>query len=61
MSWIPPLLVAIPLLSAAVVAGLDHVTPEPIQDALVVAASTATTFLAFVLLWHISPPVEIGD
>jgi multicomponent Na+:H+ antiporter subunit D len=52
MSWIPPLLVAIPLLSAAVVAGLDHVTPEPIQDALVVAASTATTFLAFVLLWH---------
>jgi len=52
MTWIPPLLVAIPLLSAAVTAGLDHVTPRPIQDALVIAASTATTALAFVLLWH---------
>ena len=52
MSWIPPLLVAIPLLAAAVTAGLDHVTPEPIQDALVVAASAATTALALVLLWH---------
>jgi multicomponent Na+:H+ antiporter subunit D len=52
MTWIPPLLVAIPLLSAAVVAGLDHITPAPVQDALVVAASAATTVLAFVLLWH---------
>jgi multicomponent Na+:H+ antiporter subunit D len=52
MSWIPPLLVAIPLLSAAVVAGLDHVTPKAIQDGLVVLASTATTVLAVVLLWH---------
>ena len=32
-------------------AGLDHVTPEPVQDALVVAASVATAVLAFVLLW----------
>jgi multicomponent Na+:H+ antiporter subunit D len=52
MSWIPPLLVAIPLLSAAVTAGLDHITPKPLQDAIVVASSTATTALAFVLLWH---------
>jgi multicomponent Na+:H+ antiporter subunit D len=52
MSWIPPLLVAIPLLGAAVTAGLDHITPEPLQDALVVLASVATTGLAFVLLWH---------
>jgi len=52
MSWIPPLLVAIPLLAAAVTAGLDHVIPEPVQDALVVGASAATTALAFVLLWH---------
>jgi formate hydrogenlyase subunit 3/multisubunit Na+/H+ antiporter MnhD subunit len=52
MSWIPPLLVAIPLLSAAVVAGLDHLTPKPVKDALVVAASLATTALAFLLLWH---------
>jgi len=50
VSWIPPLLVAIPLLSAAAIAGLDHVTPQPVQDALVVAASAATTALAFVLL-----------
>ncbi|HEU5216923.1 MAG TPA: proton-conducting transporter membrane subunit [Gaiellaceae bacterium] len=52
MSWIPPLLVAIPLLGAAVVAALDHITPTPVQDVLVVAASAATTALAFVLLWH---------
>jgi multicomponent Na+:H+ antiporter subunit D len=52
MSWIPPLLVAVPLLSAAVTAGLDHITPDPVQDALVLAASAATTVLAFVLLWH---------
>jgi len=52
MTWIPPLLVAVPLLAAAVTAGLDHVTPQPVQDALVVAASAATTALAFVLLWH---------
>jgi len=51
MSWIPPLLLAIPLLGSVAAAGLDHVTPEPVQDALVVAASAATTVLAFVLLW----------
>jgi multicomponent Na+:H+ antiporter subunit D len=52
MTWIPPLLVAIPLLAAAVTAGLDHVTPKRLQDALVLAAAAATTALAFVLLWH---------
>ena len=52
MTWIPPLLVAVPLLAAAVTAGLDHVTPQPVQDALVVAAAATTTALAFVLLWH---------
>ncbi len=51
MSWIPPLLVAIPLLSAAVIAGFDHFTPKPLQHAIVIAASTATTALAFLLLW----------
>jgi multicomponent Na+:H+ antiporter subunit D len=51
MSWIPPALVTIPLLAAAVTAGLDHITPAPLQDALVLAASVATTALAFVLLW----------
>jgi len=52
MSWIPPLLVAIPLLTSAVTAGLDHVTPRPVQHAVVIAASAATTSLAFVLLRH---------
>ena len=52
MSWIPALLVAIPLLAAAVTAGLDHVTPRPLQDAIVIGASTATTALSFVLLRH---------
>jgi multicomponent Na+:H+ antiporter subunit D len=53
MSWIPPLLVAIPLLAAAVTAGLDHITPRPIQDAIVVASSAATTAFSFLLLWDV--------
>jgi multicomponent Na+:H+ antiporter subunit D len=52
MTWIPPLLVAIPLLAAAVTAALDHITPQRLQDALVIASSAATTALAFLLLWH---------
>ena len=52
MTWIPPLLVAIPLLGAVVVAALDHITPAPVKDLLVVGVSAATTALAFVLLWH---------
>ena len=52
MSWIPPLLVAVPLLAAAVIAGLDHITPQAVQGVLVVGAAAATTALAFVLLWH---------
>lgn len=52
MTWIPPLLVTIPLLAAAVTAGFDHFMPGRLQDALVVGASAATTALAFVLLWH---------
>jgi multicomponent Na+:H+ antiporter subunit D len=52
MTWIPPLLVAIPLLAAAVTAGLDHVTPDRVQDALVVGASAATTAFAFLLLYR---------
>jgi multicomponent Na+:H+ antiporter subunit D len=50
MTWIPPLLVTIPLLAAAVTAGLDHVMPHPVKDAIVVGASAATTALAFLLL-----------
>jgi multicomponent Na+:H+ antiporter subunit D len=52
MTWVPPLLVAIPLLAAVAVAGLDHLMPVSLQDALVVAAAAATTAFAFVLLWH---------
>ena len=52
MNWVPPLLVAIPLLTAALTAGLDHVTPRLLQHALGIAASAATTAFAFVLLWH---------
>jgi multicomponent Na+:H+ antiporter subunit D len=52
MTWIPPLLVTIPLLAAAVTAGFDHFMPGWLQDALVVGASAATTALAFLLLWR---------
>ena len=51
MTWIPPLLVTIPLLAAAVIAGLDHFMPDRVQDALVIGVSAATTALAFLLLW----------
>lgn len=50
MSWIPPLLVAIPLLAGAVVAGGDHVTPAAVQQALAVAAAAATAALSALLL-----------
>ena len=52
MSWIPPLLVAVPLLAAAVTAALDHITPRPVQNVVVVASAAATTTLAFLLLGH---------
>ena len=45
MTWIPPLLVAIPLLAAVLAAALDHVTPEPLQDALVVAGAILLLYL----------------
>jgi multicomponent Na+:H+ antiporter subunit D len=52
MTWIPPLLVTIPLLAAAVTAGFDHFMPDWLQDALVIGASAATTALASLLLWR---------
>jgi multicomponent Na+:H+ antiporter subunit D len=52
MTWLPPLLVAVPLLAAALTASLDHVTPASVRGALVVGAAAATTVLAFLLLRH---------
>ncbi|HET7568707.1 MAG TPA: complex I subunit 5 family protein [Gaiellaceae bacterium] len=53
MSWLPPLLVAIPLLAGAAIAGGDHVTPTPIQQAVAVAAAAATAALSALLLIHV--------
>jgi multicomponent Na+:H+ antiporter subunit D len=50
MSWIPPLLVAIPLLAAAVIAGGDHVAPDAVQNVLAIGAAAATLVLALVLM-----------
>jgi multicomponent Na+:H+ antiporter subunit D len=50
MTWIPPLLVAVPLLAAALTASLDHVAPAPVRDALAIGAAAATTVLAVLLL-----------
>jgi multicomponent Na+:H+ antiporter subunit D len=50
VSWIPPLVVAVPLLAAALIAGGDHVVPRRVQDAVGVAAAAATTALSAVLL-----------
>jgi multicomponent Na+:H+ antiporter subunit D len=52
MSWIPPLLVAVPLLTAVLTAGLDHVTPKRLPPWGGGAAAPPTTVLAFVLLWE---------
>jgi len=49
VTWLPPLLVAVPLLTAAVVAGGDHVTPRVLQNAIGVAGSAATCGLGIVL------------
>jgi multicomponent Na+:H+ antiporter subunit D len=44
------LLVAIPLLGAAVVAGTDHVTPQVVQKALAILVAAATVALALLLM-----------
>lgn len=49
MSWLPPLLVAVPLLAAALVAGGDHVMPTRVQNALGAAAAGGTCVLGVVL------------
>jgi multicomponent Na+:H+ antiporter subunit D len=50
MTWAPPLLVAVPLLTAVVVGGGDHVLPRAVQNALAVAAAAATALFAALLL-----------
>jgi multicomponent Na+:H+ antiporter subunit D len=50
MTWVPPLLVAIPLLSAALVAGLERLVPRRVCDAIGVAAAATTLSFAIVLM-----------
>jgi len=50
VSWAPPLLVAIPLLTAAVVAGGDHLLPRRVQDALAILAAAAVCCLGIALM-----------
>jgi multicomponent Na+:H+ antiporter subunit D len=50
MTWAPPLLAAVPLLTAVVVGGGDHVLPRLVQNALAVAAAATTVVLAALLL-----------
>jgi multicomponent Na+:H+ antiporter subunit D len=50
MSWIPPLVVAVPLLAAAVVAGGDHVMPSRLQDAVGILAASTVCGLGVVLM-----------
>jgi multicomponent Na+:H+ antiporter subunit D len=50
MSWLLPLPVAIPLLTAALVAATDHVAPRWLPDALAVAAAAAATALSALVL-----------
>ncbi len=50
MSWAPPLLVAIPLLTAALVAGGDHVLPSRVQDVLAILAAATVCGLGIALM-----------
>jgi multicomponent Na+:H+ antiporter subunit D len=50
VTWIAPLPVAIPLLTAAVVAGGDHVLPRRVQDLLGILAAATTCALGIVLM-----------
>src|SRR5581483_4891165 len=49
MTWLAPLVVAVPLLSGALVAGGDHVAPRALQNAIGVCGSAATFVLAVLL------------
>lgn len=50
MSWLPPLVVAVPLVAAAVIAGGDHVMPSRLQDAIGLGAAAAVCGLGIVLM-----------
>jgi multicomponent Na+:H+ antiporter subunit D len=50
LTWIPPLLVAVPLLTAAVVAGSEHLLSWRARDALGIAAAAVTLALALTLM-----------
>ncbi|MDX6487312.1 MAG: multicomponent Na+:H+ antiporter subunit, partial [Gaiellaceae bacterium] len=49
MSWLPPLLVAVPLLAAAIVAAGEHLLPDVVQNAIAVLAAAATCVLGVML------------
>jgi multicomponent Na+:H+ antiporter subunit D len=49
-SWMLPLLVAVPLLAAAVVAGGEHVLPRRVRDAIGIAAAATVCALALVVM-----------
>jgi multicomponent Na+:H+ antiporter subunit D len=50
MSWLLPLPVAVPLLTAALVSASDRVAPRRLQDALAIAAAAAATVLSALVL-----------
>jgi len=50
MSVLLPLPVAIPLLAAALVAALDHVTPQRVEDAIAICAAGAATAISLVIM-----------
>ena len=52
MSWMLPLPVALPLVAAALVAALDHVTPRRIENAVALAAACASFVFSLLILLH---------
>jgi multicomponent Na+:H+ antiporter subunit D len=74
MTWLPPLLVAVPLLAGALIGGMDHVAPRAVQTVIATAASLASLAFSVLLLldaergevvhwfggWHPRGGVAIG-
>ncbi|HKB93875.1 MAG TPA: hypothetical protein VKC62_06565, partial [Gaiellaceae bacterium] len=50
MTWLPPLLVAVPLLGAAAIAGGDHLLPDIVQDVVGALTAAAVCALGIVLM-----------
>ncbi|MYS70641.1 NADH-quinone oxidoreductase subunit D, partial [Streptomyces sp. SID5926] len=57
MHHLLPLLVALPLLGAALLAACGRLVPRPVAEGAACAVAAGTAVLAVLLLTHSSPPL----